>query len=313
MTAPGGGAGWEDPPRGLSSGTEAAPEIVRRLGRPLRVGGIDYLNSRPLLLTLPAALGHQAEVENCVPGELARRLRSGDLDVALIPVAEYFEGREEYRIVPGVSIASYGPVESVLVFHRRPLRSAARVGLDRSSMSSNLLLRLLFAEVWFPDRPGPRFEDLAPPEALEELEAPGSEAELDAVLLIGDSSLAARPGPGWEAADLGTVWTALTGLPFVAAFWAYRGPSIPGLAAAFRRARDEGRSRIDEIVDRGPLPAGMPPERARRYLHQVIHHDLGPAEIEGLIAFHDRARSRGLLDASGPLVLRFLEDGGEGP
>jgi chorismate dehydratase len=285
------------------------PGIVRRLGRPLRVGGIDYLNSRPLLFGLAEALGREAEVENLVPSELARKLRAGELDVALVPVAEYFDQREDYRVIPGIAISSHGPVESVLLFHRRPLREAARVGLDRSSMSSSLLVRLLFAEAWAAGRAGPSFETLAPRDAVEEIESPDS--RLDAVLLIGDAAIAARPSPAWEVVDLGTAWTSLTGLPFVAALWVYRGPEVAGLPAAFQRARDAGRSRIDEIVDRGPLPAGMTPERARRYLQQTIHHHLGPAEIEGLLDFHRRARARGLLGPGAPLVLRFLEDGAE--
>jgi len=277
-------------------------------GGPLRIGGIDYLNSRPLLEGLREALGPraeiQAEIQNYVPSELARRLRAGLLDAALAPVAEYFAGPPDYRIVPGVSISSYGAVESIRLFHRLPLGSVERVGLDSSSMTSSLLVKLLFAERWAAGRPGPSFSPLDPDEGLAALES--SVPDYDGVLLIGDRALGSPSPSGWQVADLGTEWTRWTGLPFVYAFWVYRGPKVAGLVEAFQRARDIGRARIDAIVERGPLPPAMPPSEARRYLHRVLQYDLGPAEIEGLLAFRDRARARGLLPAGGGEDLRFL-------
>jgi chorismate dehydratase len=273
--------------------------------RVLRVGGIDYLNSRPLLEGLPEALGPSLALENHVPSELARRLRSGELDAALIPVAEYFAGPDDYRIVPGISISSYGPVESIRFFHRQPLDRLGSVALDSSSLSSSALLRLLVRDRWSPPSASlPSFHSASPEEALAILASPAPSD--GGVLLIGDSALAVQAAPGWEAVDLGTEWTRWTGLPFVYAFWVHRGPVPRGLAAGFQRARDIGRARVDAIVERGPLPAGMAPEEARRYLHRVIQYDLGPAEIEGLLLFRDRAGARGLLPVKGSGDLRFL-------
>jgi chorismate dehydratase len=276
------------------------------------VGGIDYLNSRPLLEGLPQALGPDIEIANCVPSELARRLRAGELDVALVPVVEYFAGPPEYRIIPRLAIASYGAVESIRLFHRVPLRAVERVGLDSASMTSGALVRLLFAEKWSAGRPQPAYVPIAREEGLSSLE--GGQPELDAVLLIGDLALQASSSPpAWQAVDLGTEWTRRTGLPFVYAFWVYHGPPAPALARGFQRAFDLGRARIDAIVERGPLPAGMSVPEARHYLERVIHYDLGPAEIEGLLVFRDRARELGILDVRGGGELRFLamEEEGE--
>jgi chorismate dehydratase len=291
---------------GIPAGEPATRMAAARrlLGRPLRVGGIDYLNSRPLLEGLPAALGSEGELVNCVPSELARRLRAGSLDAALVPVVEYLSGPADYRIVSGVSISSYGAVESIRFYHRAPLGALERVGLDRSSLTSALLARLLLAERWAPGRPAPVFIPLSPEEGLRALQE--REPELDAVLLIGDAALATPAPAGWEPADLGTEWTRWTGLPFVYAFWVYRGPPLPGLAGLFREARDLGRARIDAIVERGPLPGAMSPREGRRYLLERIQYGLGPAEIEGLLAFRDRARARGLLGSEPAAELRFL-------
>jgi chorismate dehydratase len=289
---------------------EALPDFRSILGRPLAIGGIDYLNSRPLMAGLPGPLRGQVEVANYAPSELARRLRAGQLDVALVPVVEYFSGPPEYRIIPGISISSYGAVESIRLFHRAPLSSLERVGLDRSSLSSSVLVRLLFAERWAAGKPGPSFSALSPEEALSVLKS--AEPEEDGVLLIGDAALATPTVRGWEAADLGTEWTRWTGLPFVYALWVYRGPPIPGLVTLFQRSRDLGRACIDGIVEAGPLPNGMPVFEARRYLEVMIHYELGPAEIEGLLAFRDRAQARGLLEVEGRGELRFLSEGTSG-
>ena len=62
-------------------------------------------------------------------------VEAGELDVALIPVIEYFrEGK--YTIVPGISIASRGPVLSVTLFSRVPwgqVRRGWRSGTRRPS------------------------------------------------------------------------------------------------------------------------------------------------------------------------------------
>jgi len=275
------------------------------------VGGIDFLNSQPLLLALPAELGAEVEITNHLPSELARLLRTGALDVALVPVVEYFIGPPDYRIIPGICIASYGAVESIPLHYRRPLQEVKEVGLDSSSMTSSLLTRLLFTETWAAGKPGPRFTSISPQEARSALLA--DESGYDAIFLIGDEALEAQSRPEWERVDLATEWTRLTGLPLVYALWIYRGPPIPGMVEAFLRSRDIGRARIDEIVETGPLPAGMSPAAARRYLHQLIRHELGPVEIEGLLEFRCRIRARGLLEIPGPEELRFVDAGERRP
>ena len=283
--------------------------ILERLGRPLRVGGIDYLNSRPLIEGLLETFGDGIELGNWVPSELARRLRIGLLDAALVPVVEYFRGPEDYRVVPGVAIASYGAVESIRFYHRRPLVEVARIGLDASSLTSSLLVRLLFAAQWSPGRPEPEMLALPPEAGQAALRGDGGDPDVDAVLLIGDAALGSPAPPGWRMVDLGTEWTRRTGLPFVYAFWVYRGPAVPGLAEAFRRSRDIGTARIDAIVERGPLPPGMSVAEARRYLHKVIQFDLGPAQVEGLLEFWSAARAQGLLGSMRESELRFVDGG----
>src|SRR3954471_9699460 len=95
--------------------------IARRgpvMDRPIRVGAVNYLNTKPLICDLEQ-LAPRAELVLDVPSRLADRLAAGELDVALIPVIEYFRA-DCYSVVPNISIASHGPVLSVTLFSRVP-------------------------------------------------------------------------------------------------------------------------------------------------------------------------------------------------
>ncbi|HVR72859.1 MAG TPA: menaquinone biosynthesis protein [Planctomycetota bacterium] len=261
--------------------------------RPVKVGGIDYLNALPLTRYLDTAGDPPLEVSSHPPSALARLLRAGDLDVALVPVVEYL-ARPEYRIVPDVCIASYGEVLSILFCHRRPLVDVRAVGLDESSRTSAMLTRLLFQGLW---GGSPEFVEATPAELGVILRgaadparlAGGRGRDIDALLLIGDAALRASPGPEWEVIDLGAAWTRWTGLPLVYAFWVWRGgPAPPGLAERFQRAKAAGIARIDEIVAAYSAAQGVDPARGRRYLYQVIQYDLGDLQVEGLLEFYRR-------------------------
>src|SRR4051794_30060920 len=94
----------------------------------VRVGAINYLNTKPLICDLEE-LAPEAELILEVPSRLADLLETGRLDVALIPVIEYFRAGR-YTILPDIAIASRGPVLSVTLFSRVPWARIRRVALD---------------------------------------------------------------------------------------------------------------------------------------------------------------------------------------
>src|SRR5438132_9165484 len=96
----------------------------------IRVGAVEYLNSKPLICDL-ARLAPRAKLVLDLPSRLADQLAAGQLDVALIPVIEYFRGKD-YSIVPNVGIACRGPVLSVTVFSKRPWPDIKTLALDES-------------------------------------------------------------------------------------------------------------------------------------------------------------------------------------
>src|SRR5579871_5293033 len=89
-----------------------------RMEHPVRIGAVNYLNTKPLICDL-GELAPEAELVLDLPSRLADRLAAGTLDVALIPVIEYFRAGT-YAVVPDIAIASRGPVLSVTLFSKVP-------------------------------------------------------------------------------------------------------------------------------------------------------------------------------------------------
>src|SRR5262249_61491481 len=85
----------------------------------IRVGAVNYLNTKPLVHELEA-IAPNVDLVLDVPSRLADDLRAGRLDVALIPAIEYFRAGS-YRIVPNIGHAARGPVFSVHTFRQTPL------------------------------------------------------------------------------------------------------------------------------------------------------------------------------------------------
>jgi chorismate dehydratase len=250
---------------------------------PIRVGAVNYLNTKPLIYNLPA-ICPDLVLSLEVPSKLADQLAAGELDVALIPAIEYFQS-ERYSIVPGIAIASRGPVLSVTLFSRVPWANIRRVALDEGSRSSAALARVLLAK-----RHGLRPERVPLP-----LDAPADEADADAVLLIGDRAMRACL-PGFRHAyDLGQEWHDWTSQPFVYAFWAVRpGVDLGPVAEALHESRRQGLQRVGEIAQREAAQLGLDAGFCRRYLTNLIHFDLGPREQAGLHHFYMLAAELGL-------------------
>src|SRR6185436_18912779 len=231
---------------------------------PKRVGSVKYLNAVPL------TRGLEDQIVFATPAELARLLRAGKLDAALVSLTEVLLN-DGYDILDGIAVASLGEVLSVFLAHRRPLEEIRQVHCDAASLTSVNLLKVLLAGRGLK----PEFVPLADYTRA---------SELDAVLLIGDPAIdflrAGHPHAIW---DLGTAWNELTGLPFVYAVWALRrGIENKGLRQALREAKVFGLETLDHIVSsRTEYDAPF----RRDYLGWHIHYHLGTDEKRGIAHF----------------------------
>lgn len=239
--------------------------------RGLRIGCVKYLNSRPLICA------YDGEVVFDHPSALARMLAAGELDAALVPTFETLRS-PVYDLVDGVAIACDGPVYSVILAHRGPLKSTASVALDPASLTSAHLVQVILAE----------FHGTRP--------AFGKDGE--ARLIIGNQAIEFRQSEeakgAWEVLDLGEEWKKQTGLPFVFAMWALRKGVDPAAANALRALKDAGLQELSRLVDNEKFGTR---EVRQRYLTEHIRFDLkedGRAAValyRKLLAKHGLIRS----------------------
>ncbi|MBS0266946.1 MAG: menaquinone biosynthesis protein [Planctomycetes bacterium] len=261
--------------------------------RPLRIGAVNYLNSKPLIEGL-TDLAPTAELILDYPSRLADQLLAGTLDVGLVPsIACLLE--PHYEVVSDACVAARGPVLSVKLYFRKHPADVRSLALDAGSRTSATLARILLAE---------RFGILPDLEPLP-LDRTTTGTDADAVLLIGDRAIEA-PAERFSATwDLGEEWTAWTGLPFVFAMWgAQRGRDLGNLEEVLSRARDRGCQNLSAIARREAPLLGLSEQVTYDYLTQNLYYRLGPAERQGLARFHQLAVKHELAPRGIDLVFR---------
>ncbi len=246
----------------------------------LRVGCVQYLNSRPLIHGLEdVLLAH--------PSVLASKMRAGKLEVALVPVFEWLRSPADYVAVDGVGIASRGAVLSVFVAHRGPLELMKAVIADPASLTSVHLVQVLCRGILGREVPMV------------------SEAEGDQFgdhvgrLWIGNQALDFRQndrGADWQYWDLGEAWTRWTGLPFVYALWILRRSvcNSDQVAIALREVGSSGIAALDKIIH---AQNEYSVELAQEYLRRRICFEIGDAEKRGLSRFRSALKNSGFLNS----------------
>lgn len=247
----------------------------------LRIGTVCYLNAAPLTRGLAGVVAE-------VPSVLTDRFDAGELDVALVPS---FEALRPPRrpIVPVGVVASRGPVDSVLLFSKGPLREARTVMLVTCSRTSAALTRILFARRW---GGRPEFRSGSP-------ETDPTEAAEDAVLLIGDPALTA-PREGLLVTDLATEWREWTGLPFCFAVWLARDEETAARAApVLAEAKLRGLAEREAIAREWAPRVRMSVPDTLEYLKERVTYELGAKEREALALFGGMADGLGLFDRPG--------------
>jgi chorismate dehydratase len=284
--------------------------------RTVRLGAVSYLNVRPLVEGIGSANPNPGTPEPSNPGTseprnpgtttvltlrfdipsvCAQLLADGGIDLGMVPSITYVD-RPDDRIVPGVCIGSDGPVASVALFSRRPLRQVRTIALDTSSRTSAALTRILCARAW---HISPNFRPHAP-----DLES--MLATADAALLIGDPALFRdHRSLGADKIDLGQAWATMTGLPFVWAFWSGRSDAVDrDVVRRLQQARERGIAASDAIAD--AYCAGDPPRQAvaRAYLRDNMRYDLDERAIRGLTTYFEEAAQLGLV--RGPRQIEFF-------
>jgi chorismate dehydratase len=236
----------------------------------IKVGAVSYLNTKPLLYGIERSeIITQVELILDYPSQLAQKLQSGEIDMALLPVAA-IPTIPGARIVSDYGIASDGNVASVAIFSQVPMEEIKTVYLDYQSRTSVRLAQLLLKEYW-----------------KKEIEyKPAGEHYIDYIngsnagVIIGDRAL--KQLNNFEYIyDLATAWKDFTGLDFVFAAWVANKELPEDFITAFNAANAVGLNYLDEIVAATPFPY----YDLHTYYTGNIKYRLDEAKLQGLHTF----------------------------
>jgi chorismate dehydratase len=250
----------------------------------LRIGAVEYLNTKPLVYGLSRRFPG-AKLSFDLPSRLADALASDQLDVALVPSVEFLS-RDGYEIISDAAIACRGPVWSVRLLSRVPVAQIKSLALDEGSRTSAILVQLLLWEQY----------GLRPALKPLPINCQPESFDADAILLIGDRAMHPATLQYQEIWDLGDRWCRATELPFVFAMWVARaGRDVRDLVTALEQSRDEGLAQVEAIAAQEAGLHGLTQTDCLTYFTQHLHFRLGKAELQGLRHFAHKASDMGLL------------------
>ena len=219
------------------------------------------------------------------PASLADRLKSSDLDLAMIPSVEYFKSADTYRLLPSLCIASRGKVGTVLFLTKKPINEIRSIAVDNRSRTSVALLKILFS---FSSDPTIH---TFPPDLESML------VDHSAALIIGDAAFKLSDlDSSITVYDLSEEWFRQTGKTFVHAVLAVRKDIfLTELQKTFiERIKTEGRGRIKEVVQGYKILSNVDTKVLEDYLEKKIRYDLDASE-DGLVHFRNLCYQHGVI------------------
>ena len=269
-----------------------APKRIRR------VGCVSYLNAAPLISSLDQEPGVAVRVD--VPSALLDDLLSGEVEIALCPVIDFFRAKPPLKLVPVGGIGCDGPTLTVRLYSKVPIEQVTTLHADTDSHTSVALVQVLLRELF---DASPTMIDYCARESV----AQGRIAEApESVLLIGDKVVTGSPlavvYP--HQLDLGEAWHRLTGLPFVFAIWmACESTELGDLPTVLSARLGKNLPQVVVLAEQQAARHGWPVDLAEHYLRDVLRYRIGPRELEAIERFGALAYKHGLLDELRPLRL----------
>jgi chorismate dehydratase len=215
----------------------------------------------------------QIELYEDIPSICAFKLKSGSVDLALVPVALLSE-LKNYSIVSNYCIGAEGKVDSVKLYSDVPIEEISNVTLDYQSLTSITLVKILFKFYW--------------KKTVNFLEAkPGFENEINGVnaaVIIGDRTFGINGKHPYEI-DLAEAWKNFTGLPFVFAAWVTTKQLPSDFIDEFNKVLGYGIQNIPDAVRDNSAGSGLPENEILSYLTEKINYNLDTPKLKALETF----------------------------
>jgi chorismate dehydratase len=204
---------------------------------PIKVGIVNYLNTKPLLFGLQKL--HDQKIIDLIldyPANVADALINNIVDIGLVPIAS-LPHIPNSKIISNYCIASNRKVASVCLFSEVPMHEIKSVMLDYQSRTSVQLVQILFRHLWKQE-----VQYVAASEKyMEQI------SNTQAGIIIGDRALENLDRYKYVY-DLAEAWIELTNLPFVFAAWVSTKIFSNEFIQLFEKANAEGFQNISFIV-----------------------------------------------------------------
>ncbi|WP_176444811.1 menaquinone biosynthesis protein [Paenibacillus herberti] len=270
--------------------------------RPIGVGRIDYTNAWPLFHYVPDET-EDYRIVRSVPSGLNRMLQQGELGVSAVSSFIYGMEPQRYVLLPGLSVGTVGPVRSILLFLKKPLKEVLRgkIAMTDTSATSVSLLKMILRLRY----------DGNPEYTVMKPDLGAMLKDNDAALLIGDSAIRASwESHGLEVMDLGREWKEWTGLGMTYAVVAARREAVENSRSEVLRihedllaSRRRSTANLEPLVQRAVASIGGTKAYWTEYF-TGLQYDFGPELREGLELYYRYAHELGLVD--GKAVLEFM-------
>lgn len=251
----------------------------------IRITAVSYLNTKPLLYGLfKSDIAKDIELQLDIPSECARKLKAGEVDLGLVPVAIIPEVAEA-QIISDYCIGTEGDVKTVGIFAHRPLAELTDIYLDFHSRTSVELAQILIREHW---KYTPHF-------------IPAQEGYIDKIkgttggVIIGDRTMGLHDTFPYFY-DLGSAWMDFTGLPFVFAAWVSCRTLPESFLQRFNKALKLGINAIPELTYILPQPSSG--FDLATYFTRYISYELDPPKRKALELFLAHLKREKAIDPS---------------
>ncbi|UJF36186.1 menaquinone biosynthetic enzyme MqnA/MqnD family protein [Paenibacillus hexagrammi] len=266
-----------------------------RDGKKIRIGRINYTNVWPIFYYFPEMMADRdLDIIEQVPSSLNKAMAAGEIDMGPISSFAYGQNFGEYLLYPDLSVSAYGNVNSILLFHDKPLSDIAhgRIKLPTTSATSVNLLKIILEKFY---EGNPEYEYASP-----ELDL--MMADADGALLIGDDAIR----ESWRSSkymitDLGQEWAKWTGQWMTFAVWAIRKDTAeryPDLVTrvfeAFVKSKCKAHRQPDEMIREAQSVVGGTEAYWHHYFHALCY-DFGPEQWQGLQLYYQYCFELGLL------------------
>ncbi|RUT47672.1 ABC transporter substrate-binding protein [Paenibacillus anaericanus] len=259
------------------------------------IGKIKYTNAWPVYHHFNVgALSRKSELVTEVPSVLNRGILDGSLDIAPVSSFAFGVGADRLLLLPDLSVSSDGPVNSILLFSRKPPEEMKEgtIALTNTSATSVNLLKIIMQKAY----------GLNPTYSVGEPDLDQMMAHHDAALLIGDHAIRASwRDHGYIVTDLGDIWKKWTGYGMSFAVWtvqrsfAEANPEfLSEVCTAFKRSKQQSLNDLSSLVSEACREIGGTADYWHHYFNNLCY-DFNDKQQAGLALYFAYAYELGLL------------------